>query len=49
MTIKELYEWAKENGVEDYDITLDDRYDPFPTCVRVWEPQINEKDKEIIM
>lgn len=28
MTIKELYEWAKEKEVEDYDIYLDDRDDP---------------------
>ena len=35
-TIKELYEWAKENKVEDSPIVLDDRYDE---CTNI-EPRI---------
>jgi hypothetical protein len=48
MTIKELYEWACENHIEDYDIyarTCDGCY--IQVCLNNGDIEINNKDKEI--
>lgn len=45
MTINELYEWAKNNGVEGYEITT--THDTgMGTCV-IYEVYINHKNKEV--
>ena len=45
MTLTELYEWAKENGVEDYDIvTIHDT--GMGTCL-ISETYIDHEKKEV--
>lgn len=44
MTIEELYEWAKENGVENFEIYLEERV--YGGTYQI-EPYINEALKEV--
>lgn len=51
MTIRELYEWAVENNVADYDITVQYRdsggfYSGEDTMI---EPDINKVRKEVVL
>ena len=51
MTIRDLYEWAVENGVADYDIAVQYRdsggfYSGEDTTI---EPDINSAKKEVVL
>lgn len=45
MTPTELYEWAKENGVEDYDIVTT-HFTGMGTCL-IFETYIDHEKKEV--
>jgi len=44
MTIRELYEWAEFNGVEDYEIIVKDNFGSQTSYV---VPEIDNKKKEV--
>ena len=44
MTIRELYEWAEMNDVEDYEIIVNDNFGSKTSYV---VPEIDNKKKEI--
>jgi hypothetical protein len=47
-TIKELYDWAVENGYENYEVLVGDD-DGWPCHIYEYEMTIDKKIKEIIL
>lgn len=49
MTIKELYEWALANNVEDYKLRYFDDWDEETADVKAEQFEVYEKEKIVVM